>query len=49
MGQLVSFVMQAVMAMRCGSWKLAMDLETGHKRLMVNSEWLGKRREVKDE
>ena len=44
MERMESFVRKVVVAMQCGSWQLAKELEVGHRRLMMSSVWLGKRR-----
>jgi len=38
------FMWEALMALRCGSWQLAKELDEGHRRLIRNSVWLGERR-----
>ena len=40
-----SFVRRVVMAMQCWSWQLAKELDEGHRRLVANSVWLGRRRQ----
>ena len=45
MERVCGFVREVVMAVRCGSWRFAKELDAGHGRLTVNSAWLGRRRE----